>query len=278
MIAGVAHELNNPLTAILGITEFLKEKVSEGHRPAAGAGADIPPPSGQAPVSSNDVETDGQAAMRRQLDLAHQQARRAAEIVQNLLAYARPSRKTGKISVDLNDLVRRTLALHEYSLRVNHIQAEFVPAPGIVSVLGDPNQLIQLFLNLLINAEQAIKDKREKAATSGGAETALGLESVAGNSEGVRVSLGVSAEGNQVWVEIEDDGAGIPPETLPKIFDPFFTTKRPGRGTGLGLSISLAITKEHGGTIEVERALAGGSIFRVSLPRSESAAADSERD
>jgi two-component system NtrC family sensor kinase len=244
MIAGVTHELNNPLTAILGITDLLRDK-----------------------------SIDDQ--MRRQVELVHQQARRAAEIVQNLLAYARPRVPT-KANVDLNELVRRTLTLHEYSLRVNNIKVDFVATPGLPTVIGDPSQLVQVFLNLLMNAEQAILEIRKPTET--------------GN---LRVRLGprpdASGQGSgSVWVAFQDDGPGIPPETLPKIFDPFFTTKRPGRGTGLGLSICLAIVKEHGGAIEVEPApgpasrssgieVGGGTIFRVVLPQSDASQAAAAR-
>ncbi|HEX9759360.1 MAG TPA: ATP-binding protein, partial [Candidatus Acidoferrales bacterium] len=212
MIAGVTHELNNPLTALLGITDLARERLSD-------------------------------PSLQRQMDLAHQQARRASEIVKNLLAYARP-KAPSKMPVDLNEVVRRTLALHEYSLRKNNIHADFERAPQPVLIVSDPNQVIQVLLNLLVNAEQAICEVRERGT--------------------VRIRLG--QEGDRAWVSVEDDGPGVSEETLPKIFDPFFTTKRPGGGTGLGLSICLAIVKEHGGAIEVQRSALGGATFHVQFP------------
>jgi len=212
MIAGVAHELNNPLTAILGVSELLRERAHD--------------------------ETT-----RRQLELAHRQARRAAHIVQNLLVFSRPP-APGKARVHLAELIERTLQLHEESLRANHITVDFRSHPNLPAVLGDANQLVQVFLNLITNAEQAIRQARDTG-------TLL-----------IRTAL----VGNSVLATFRDDGPGIPREALPRLFDPFFTTKRPGRGTGLGLSICMAIVKEHGGNMEAQTLPGGGSMFSVSLP------------
>jgi len=215
MIAGVAHELNNPLTAILAVSDMLREHSED-------------------------------AGHKRQLELLHQQARRAADIVQDLLSFARPPAPR-KGRVQLPDVLRRALHLHEYSLRRNNVAVDFLPEKGIPDVLGDANQLIQVFLNLVVNAEQAIREVRETGT--------------------VRVRMGRAAAGDpQVWASIQDDGPGVPADILERIFDPFFTTKRPGRGTGLGLSISMAIVREHGGEIHVQPAPGGGSVFLVTLP------------
>src|SRR5215469_16055154 len=213
MLAGVAHELNNPLTAILGVTELVRER----------EGLDD--------------------AMKRQLDLTHRQARRAARIVQNLLEFSRPASPQKK-PIDLNSIIERTLQLHEHSLRRNQVAVDFAPRSGLPVVVGDANQLIQVLLNLITNAEQAIREVRESGR--------------------VQIRLGTSI-GN-VIITVQDDGVGILPEALPKLFDPFYTTKRPGGGTGLGLSICLSILREHGGTIQAESLPGGGSAFRVYLP------------
>jgi len=130
MLAGVAHELNNPLTAILGVTELLRE------RPG----------------------TDD--ATRRQLELTHRQARRAARIVQNLLEFSRPA-SPHKKALDLSNLLERTLQLHEHSLRRNNIEVDSHLPADLPGVVGDANQLIQVFLNLITNAEQAIQEVRD---------------------------------------------------------------------------------------------------------------------
>jgi PAS domain S-box-containing protein len=213
MLAGVAHELNNPLTAILGVTELLREG-----------------------------QTDAEAT-QRQLEITHRQARRAARIVQNLLEFSRPASPQKK-SVDLNSIVDRTLQLHEHSLRRNNVEVDFRPQPDFPGVIADANQLIQVFLNLVTNAEQAIREVRESG----------------------RIQIRFARIGSRISVTFQDDGIGIRPESVPRLFDPFFTTKRPGGGTGLGLSICLSIVREHGGTIEAEALPAGGSAFTVYLP------------
>jgi two-component system NtrC family sensor kinase len=144
----------------------------------------------------------------------------------------------------VNGLVERTLQLHEHSLRRNRIEVDFYPQSNLPGVIGDANQLIQVFLNLITNAEQAIHEVRENG----------------------RIQVRLARSGNRVSVTVQDDGVGIRPEILPKIFDPFYTTKRPGGGTGLGLSICMSIIREHGGTIEASPLPAGGSAFTVTLP------------
>src|SRR5271166_1652459 len=215
MLAGVAHELNNPLTAILGVSELLRDR----------QGID-----------------DG---TKRQLEMTHRQARRAARIVQNLLEFSRPASPQKKL-LDLNNVLERTLQLHEHSLKRNSVEADFRQEPGLSYIVGDANQLIQVFLNLISNAEHAIKEVR-----------------AAGH---IRIRLG--QKGPRIFATVQDDGAGIKPEVLPRIFDPFFTTKRPGGGTGLGLSICMSIIREHGGNIEAETLPAGGAAFTVSFPPS----------
>jgi PAS domain S-box-containing protein len=212
MIGGVAHELNNPLTSILGVSELLQ-----------------------------DTETN--ETSRKQLGMLQQQARRAAEIVQNLTYFSRPP-APGKSSINLADVVERTLNLHAYSLRKNNITVDFVKEAGMPYALGDPHQLMQVFLNLIVNAEQAIREARDRGT--------------------LRIRIG---RGNgTVFVTFHDDGPGIAKENLASIFDPFYTTKRPGRGTGLGLSICKSVMKEHNGGLEAENSPDGGAVFTVTLP------------
>ena len=213
MLAGVAHELNNPLTAILGVTELLRDR----------PGADD--------------------STKHQLELTHRQARRAARIVQNLLEFSRPASPQKK-PLDLNNLLDRTLQLQEHSLRRNNIEVDFHPQADLPGIIGDANQLIQVFLNLVTNAEQAIREVRDNG----------------------RIQIRAGRNGKQVTITVQDDGVGVRPEALPRIFDPFYTTKRPGGGTGLGLSICMSIIREHGGNIEAETLPAGGSAFTIYLP------------
>ena len=212
MIGGVAHELNNPLTSILGVSELLQ-----------------------------DSETNEVA--RKQLTMLQQQARRAAEIVQNLTYFVRPP-APGKSRINLNDVVERTLNLHAFSLRKNNITVDFLKDNAIPYALGDPHQLMQVFLNLIVNAEQAIREARDKGT--------------------LRIRL--AKADNAVSVSFHDDGPGIAKEYLSSIFDPFYTTKRPGRGTGLGLSICKSVMKEHSGSVEAANSPEGGAVFTVSLP------------
>ncbi|MGC1534516.1 MAG: PAS domain S-box protein, partial [Candidatus Sulfotelmatobacter sp.] len=180
MIGGVAHELNNPLTSILGVSELLQDSQT----------------------------TD---AARKQIGILQQQARRAAEIVHNLTYFSRPP-APGKSPVNLGEIVERTLNLHAYSLRKNNITVDFLREPTLPYVQADPHQLMQVFLNLILNAEQAIREARDRGT--------------------LRIRLGNNGEA--VWASFHDDGPGIPGDILASIFDPFYTPKRPGRGTGLG--------------------------------------------
>jgi len=211
MIGGVAHELNNPLTSILGVSELLQDSQT----------------------------TD---AARKQIGILQQQARRAAEIVHNLTYFATPP-TPGKAPVNMADIVERTLNLHSYSLRKNSITVDFIREPNQPFVKADPHQLMQVFLNLILNAEQAIREIRDRGT--------------------LRIRLGNTD--NAVWASFQDDGPGIPPDILTSIFDPFYTTKRPGRGTGLGLSICKSVMKEHNGTIDAANAPGGGAVFTVTL-------------
>jgi PAS domain S-box-containing protein len=218
MIGGFAHELNNPLTSILGMSELMQDS--------------------QAPE-----------AARKQLEILQQQARRAVEIVQNLMYFSRPP-APGQSPIDLGDLVQRTLHLHAYSLRKSNITVDFLREGPLPPVSGDAHQLMQVFLNLVLNSEQAIREVRDRGTLR------------------IRLEKGDST----VSVIFQDDGPGIPKEILANIFDPFYTTKRPGRGTGLGLSICKAILREHHGNVEATSGPGGGAVFTVTLPIAETTA------
>jgi PAS domain S-box-containing protein len=212
MIDGFAHELNNPLTAIMGAVDLL--------------------------------DTNSHEASEKHTRLLKEQARRAVEIVQNLLFFSRPPAR-GNTRLNLNDLIQRTLLLHQYSLRVNGITVDFLPEPSMPLYDGDASQLMQVFLNLIINAEQAIHSVRQRGS--------------------IRVRLGKRQ--GKIWVSFQDDGPGVAEETLRNIFDPFYSTKRPGGGSGMGLSVALGIIKSNGGDIDFAAGPGGGAVFTVTLPQ-----------
>src|SRR5499427_868345 len=214
-ISGVAHELNNPLATILSWADRLS------HRPTI------------------------DDAMRRGLETILTESERAARIVRNLLTFAR-KRQTTRAMVDLNHIVRETLALRAYDQRVSNISVIDALAAGLPQVFADGHQIQQVLLNLVINAEQAM-------LTANGRGTIV-------------VRTWHDAKQESVILEINDDGPGIPDEVQPKIFDPFFTTKEVGKGTGLGLTVAYAIIQEHGGRITVKSEPETGASFFIALP------------
>jgi len=213
-ISGVAHELNNPLATILTWAERLSQR-----------------------------EVDAQ--MRRGLDTILGESERAAKIVRNLLTFAR-KRHTTRAMVDLNQIVRETLALRAYEQRVSNITIlEALPA-GLPLVFADPHQLQQVLLNLIINAEQAM---------------------IGTNGRGTLIlRTWHEPDRDAVVLEVNDDGPGVPDEVQPRVFDPFFTTKDVGKGTGLGLTVAYAIVQEHGGRIVLKSQQGNGASFFLELP------------
>ena len=214
-ISGVAHELNNPLATILSWAERLSEKPS------------IDP------------------SVRRGLETILSESERAARIVRNLLTFAR-KRQTTRAMVDVNQVVRETLALRAYEQHLSNITIISALASGLPLVFADGYQIQQVLLNLVINAEQAM---------------------VSANGRGrLIVRTWYDVDRDSVVLEINDDGPGVPDELQPKIFDPFFTTKQVGKGTGLGLTVAYAIVQEHGGRLRLESRPAAGASFYVELP------------
>ena len=213
LVSGIAHELNNPLTAIMGYAQLLL-----GHG----------------------LAKPQQAEAGR----VFQEAERARRIVKNLLYFAREN-KPERVRVDLNEIVERTLALRSYELRIENILVECSLEPELPETMGDPYQLQQVVLNLLVNAEQALLEDRGRGHVW------------------IRTQRSLA---NKIALEISDDGPGIAPSIALRIFDPFFTTKPAGIGTGLGLSIAYGIVHQHGGDVSVESQRGSGAKFIVELP------------
>jgi two-component system NtrC family sensor kinase len=211
LIAGVAHELNNPLTTLIGFAEYLAR--------------------GELPEEVRQIATR-----------MSNQSKRCARIVDNLLAFAR--RYQPELApTNLNALVRECLELYAYQLRVNDIDTSLELQPDLPLTHADPHRLIQVLVNLVTNAFQAMV-----GAGKGGVLT-------------------IRTRYNEGWLvlEVEDTGPGIPPDHLHRLFDPFFTTKEVGQGTGLGLSICYGIVQEHQGEIHAENT-GTGACLRVELP------------
>jgi two-component system NtrC family sensor kinase len=212
LIAGIAHDLNNPLASVVGFADFLAES------------GDVPP------------------ALAEPLRVIRQEAERAATIVKNLLSFAR--RQEGeRLPQAVQPLLESVLALLKNELMALKVDATLTVEPGIPEIEMNPNQIKQVFVNLLNNAVQAI------AST--------------GRPGHITISAKRWLDG--VAVSIADDGPGIPEELLPRVFEPFFTTKTEGEGTGLGLSICQGIVKEHGGRITLESGPGAGAVFTVEL-------------
>ena len=215
LVSGVAHELNNPLTSIAGLSEFLLEQKELGKKD------------------------------RGHLQVIQEQAERAGRIVRNLLTFARKG-SAERVPVDLNEVIRRTLSLTAYDLKLKDITVERELSGALPDVFGDRHGLQQVVLNLVTNAAQAVAENpRERPR---------------------EITVSTWFDG-QVHLRVADTGPGIPEEVAQSVFTPFFTTKEPGKGTGLGLSITYSIVESHGGQITLEpRGSRGGAAFRVDLP------------
>jgi len=249
LISSIAHELNNPLTTMIGYSDLLR------------------------------MQEDLAESLREGLEAIHEAAVRASRIIKNLLTFARRHR-SAKSLVDVNELLERTLALRAYEMSVNNIQMVKELAPHLPTTVADANQLQQVFLNLIINAEQAMLEAHGKGRLVVQTRLVTSRLSLAAREHGVarHQSLVASEEavtsdhltderlatGDCIEITFADDGPGISATHLSRIFEPFFTTKRVG--TGLGLSISRSIIQDHGGRIDVQSQPGSGATFIVELP------------
>ena len=223
LVAGVAHELNNPLTSVIGYAQLLQEEVRE---------------------AAEQSGTEQPSGLAHDLRRIAEESERAAKIVRNLLAFAR-RQSAARSEQDIADLMTRVLSLRAYEFRLNAIEVDSQFEPGLPPVLGDSGQLQQALLNLLLNAEQAMRARSVRR---------------------IRVGARRVPDADAIELFIADTGHGIPEENLRRIFDPFFTTREVGEGTGLGLSICYGIVRDHGGQISVESRVGQGTTFKVLLP------------
>ncbi|MCD6552423.1 MAG: GAF domain-containing protein [Anaerolineae bacterium] len=215
LISGVAHELNNPLTSIMGYAELVQREAS----------------------------VDG--AIKADLRKIYEQAERSAHIVRKLLTFARqypPMRE----KTDINRAIEKTIELLAYQLDVDNITIVRDLDPALPHTQADVHQLQQVFLNIINNAHQAMKQAHGRGTLT------------------VRTRL--VDEGQTIRITFADDGPGIPPSIITRIFDPFFTTKEIGEGTGLGLAICYGVVSEHGGRIWAKSEAGQGATFFVELP------------
>jgi signal transduction histidine kinase/ActR/RegA family two-component response regulator len=214
LLASVAHELNNPLSVVVGQSTLLCETAQ-----------------------------DPSVAVRAERIEAS--ANRCARIVKAYLSMAR-QRPSKSVATDLTELLETALEVTGYGLRASSISVSSSMSPDLPLVWVDPDQLTQVFTNLIVNAEIALREK------SGGRE--------------LKISSGYRRMSNEVVVKIKDNGPGIAKDVVGRIFEPFFTTKEVGEGTGIGLAICRRILSTHGGGIKHEKTPGGGATFVLRLP------------
>jgi two-component system, NtrC family, sensor kinase len=213
LVAGVAHELNNPLAGISAFAQLMMEEEMTGDQ-------------------------------HESIRLIKREADRAVSVIRDLLVF---SRKAGPATgpVDVNGLVQLSVRLRGYSLRTVGVEVETDLATDLPLIEGDDQKLQQVMLNLIVNAEYAMRGTREK-----------------------RLILRTARHDANVVLEVIDTGTGMSADVRARIFEPFFTTKPAGVGTGLGLSVSYGIIDAHGGTIDVQSEIGRGTVFRIQLPLS----------
>lgn len=209
--AGLAHEVKNPLSAVLGYAQLSKRKLTQPK------------------------------ALKKHLDTIEHETRRCTDIIGNLMQFSRQEK--GELTpTSVNDVVTKSIAIVEHQLALQKVNIESKLAQNIPDIAGNANQLQQVLMNLMINAQQAIGD------------------------DGGTVSLETRVSDQSVEISVIDTGPGVDDDVAAKIFEPFYTTKPAGKGTGLGLSVTYGIIQDHGGDISVTRAEGGGARFVITLP------------
>lgn len=226
MSAGVAHELNQPLNAIRIGSDLIKKMVDRGER----------------------LEPDLAGKVSREISA---QVERAANIINHLREFGRKSESDELEKVNINKPIRDVFTVLGQQLKLRQIKVNLDLDENLPPVYGVNNRLEQVFINLVMNARDAIEEMLEKSYEK--------------EREGL-LTIRTYQEKGRVVAVVRDNGIGMPERVKEKVFEPFFTTKDLGRGTGLGLSISYGIIKDYEGTIEVESMPGSGTIFKISLP------------
>ncbi len=225
MATGVAHELNQPLAVIKTASRFFIRKIRAGQ----------------------EIAPEVLATMAEEID-SH--VDRASRIINHLREFGRKSEQALQ-PVALNEVLRRTAEMFSQQFKSRGIEILWDLEEGLPAVLAETNRLEQVFINLLINARDAIEERVLAHPHSKGEK---------------KIFVSSRRNAGKVLARVEDTGTGIPPAILARIFEPFFTTKKVGKGTGLGLSISYQIVRDFGGTIRAESSPGGGAVFVVELP------------
>jgi len=221
--AGVAHELNNPLGGILGYVQYVLEKINDPQ-----------------------FKMDDFPTCKKYLQYIERESVRCKEIVESLLKFSRPSTSEFKL-IDIREVIKDTLLILDNQMRSGNINIETEFDSYLDKIMGNANQLQQVFTNLILNAQQAMAHEGKIWIR---AKNALDPKT---NSKRVRV-------------EVQDTGCGISSESIEKILEPFFTTKTDQKALGLGLSITYRIVQDHSGEIAIESQLNKGTTFIITLP------------
>jgi signal transduction histidine kinase/CheY-like chemotaxis protein len=232
LLAGVAHELNNPLAIVMGRAALLEDRV----------------------LATTDADSEGGRAVRDDTRRIREAAERCGRIVRTFLNMARQKPPVRR-RVLLVDTVRSALDMLGHSLRSDAVRVDVSIPPDLPEVQADPDLLGQVLLNLMINAQQAMQQVDGERVLSISAGTELAARGAAGPPR-------------RVWLRVEDTGPGIPTAMRDRLFEPFHTTKEAGTGTGLGLNVSRTIAREHGGDLVLEADAGPRTRFRLTLPLS----------
>ncbi len=217
--ASVVHEINNPISGILNLTLLMKRIIKEGK------------------LNEKNVQD-----FNRYLGLMETETRRISRIASNLLSFSRET-KLEMSTLNLNTLLEDLLFLNANFLKITGVKVEKDLSPKLPDIVGDGEQLKQVFMNLISNAAEAME------ATQGGI-----------------LHIETWPDQNKVVVQVRDTGVGVPKSTIPRLFDPFFSTKAKGKGVGLGLSVVYGIIQQHSGSIYVNSEPGQGTTVRVCLP------------